>query len=138
MQSAPDEATLLEAVAGFLEQTLMPSVTDPALGFRVRIAAHVLGGLARELRLGEDHDRAELARLATLLEQPVPAVDGTGSRREAIRAWEALLAERLRQGAWEEEGLARVRTALRETLAARLSETNPRFDTAAVLPEEEG
>jgi hypothetical protein len=46
---SPSALDLLQCVAGFLEQDLLPAQTDSKLRFRVRIAADLLKSASREL-----------------------------------------------------------------------------------------
>ena len=42
MQYLPEKQTLMEAVVVFLASQVAPAIPDPALRFRVKIAAHLL------------------------------------------------------------------------------------------------
>ena len=122
MQDEPDRDVLLDAISRFLAD-LAPTVGDPALGFRVRIAAHLLGGLAREGRSESDADAAHLLALEPGAEVPA---DRT-ARRAAIRSASASLAERIRSGELDADlpGLAERLRAVALT-QARIG--NPRFE----------
>lgn len=58
----PRKERLLDGVAAFLGKQVVPAIEDPALAFRVRIAAHLVGMVARECR-AEPEDPAEVERM---------------------------------------------------------------------------
>lgn len=66
MLAEPTARQLIEAVAGFLEQTALPRLEGHA-AFHGRVAVNVLGIVARELELGPAAAAAEQARLLALL-----------------------------------------------------------------------
>ncbi|MFT5681828.1 MAG: hypothetical protein ACI8RZ_002746 [Myxococcota bacterium] len=120
MQYLPQKQTLMEAVVVFLASQVAPTVTDPALRFRVKIAAHLLQVVYRELQLSEGHTAAEQDRLSALtgiLEGDVPAL------RSAV---DALIAD----PDTPPDVLDAIRAALMEGLAAQLAVSEPRFNTA--------
>ena len=87
MQNLPDRDVLLQAVAGFLVQDVVPNLSDRGLAFRVRIAAHLVATLSRELQTEEADDAAQLRRLAEALGQELPAPEpGRNARHAAIRS----------------------------------------------------
>jgi hypothetical protein len=57
----PTASELLDAVSGFLTDDVRPA-TDGQVAFHARVAANVLGIIARELELGEVPAETELAR----------------------------------------------------------------------------
>jgi hypothetical protein len=128
VQDAPDREVLVGAVARFLAEAVLPAIEDRALAFRVRIAAHVLGGVAREL-VGETVlDDAHLrALLAALGEDDDIGPATTAATRDAIRAASRRLADRIRDDEWTDAELADVREVLRRLLAARIHVGNPKF-----------
>jgi len=128
MQDRPDKEALLEAVAAFLATDVLPALPDRALSFRVRIAAHVLGGLAREVRGEEARDAAHLSALWKGLgrSQSLPA-PGEATRAAIVDA-EAALAALVRDAELDDATLAALRTAMRPILAAQVLVGNPRFD----------
>jgi len=100
----PDHATLLDAVAHFLETDLKNAVgKDPALAFRTLIAAHLCRTAALESR------------------NPVSA---------SITS-DAALAARLQSG---EEAPEKVLDAMLAALGEELAVVSPRFDRTLDLP----
>ncbi|MFT7621007.1 MAG: hypothetical protein ACI9WU_000168 [Myxococcota bacterium] len=130
----PDKATLLDAVAEFLTDELRPHVKDKALSFRVLIAANLAGIVAREIRVEEKHDSAQMLRLRRLLPDIDVAQSIKGNRpsarAEAMSALNAAMIERLRAGQFDERQREQVWGHVTETLREKLSVLNPRFDTA--------
>lgn len=128
MQDRPDKTTLLAAVATFLAEDVAGAVTDPGLAFRVKVAAHVLGGLAREVATEEVADDAELrALLGALGEEGTPPT-GAEARRTGIAAARRRLATRLRDEPLEPERAAALLETLRALAGARARVGQPRFD----------
>ena len=118
MQYLPQKQTLMEALTVFLASQVAPAISDPALRFRVRIAAHLLQVVYRELELSDGHTVAEQDRLQQVLQVTsgdVPAL------RSAV---DALIADPATPPAL----LAEIRTALMEGLANQLAVSQPRFD----------
>ena len=66
MQDRPSAEKLLAAVRAFLNETAMPQLSGQA-AFHARVAGNVLDILARELTLAPDFNKAEQARLESLL-----------------------------------------------------------------------
>lgn len=122
MQDAPDRDVLLDAVAGFLADDVVPAIADPALQFRVKIALHLLGGLAREGR-AEDAADAEHLRL---LDPAATVPDGRAARRAAIRAAAEALARRIRTGELDGD-LPAWADRLRAVALEKARTGNPRF-----------
>lgn len=137
MQDRPDKAALLDAVARFLLSELRPHVADPALNFRVLIAANLASVVAKETRLEEAHDSAQLQRLQLLLPD-VDVAEQANSRRSAdrtaaLKTLDSMLAERVREGGFDDSEMGAVWCHVTETLREKLSVVNPRFDTTMVL-----
>src|SRR5262245_7045793 len=116
MQDLPEKSMLLEALAKFIDAQVRPEIRDPALAFRVRIAAHLAGVVAREIRAEDQHDLAELARLE--------AIEGIGEgrreplvtreeRRRRISELVAKLAAALRKGTLSAEARTKARAHLK-------------------------
>ena len=66
MQDRPAASDLLTAVKHFLSDTAMPQLSGQA-AFHARVAGNVLDILAREMALAPGFQKAELARLESLL-----------------------------------------------------------------------
>ncbi len=65
----PNLDELLEALGEFLEEEILPGLTDPRLRFRTLVALNALGIARRELLLGgalAEEDRRELGALLGL------------------------------------------------------------------------
>lgn len=74
MQDRPAAEDLLAAVRRFLTDTAMPQLQGHA-AFNARVAGNVLDILARELDLAPGFQKAEMARLKTLLNVTPEAED---------------------------------------------------------------
>lgn len=122
MQDPPSKEQLLAAVGRLLQDDLLPVVEDPALGFKIRIAANLIRVVAAECALERDHDLAELTRLRALF--PGTDVDDRDPR-EAIGALNRLLAQRIR----DEGSSAAVSEHVLATLREKLDVVSPRFVT---------
>lgn len=72
MQDRPDIAELLEAVAAFLREQVVPA-TEGQVAFHARVAANTLDIVRREVQLGPVAQSNELARLHALLGSGAPA-----------------------------------------------------------------
>ncbi|WP_243741865.1 phosphotransferase family protein [Actinomycetospora succinea] len=105
--SAPD---LVDAVTAFLREDVMAS-DDERLAYLARVAANVLGGVGRELRLGPEHERRHRARLASL---------GYGDQ--------AGLAAAIRAGEIDDTDPALL-AVVRAAVTDRLAVANPRYLT---------
>lgn len=66
MREQPTTPELLNAVAEFLRQEVMPAL-DGRLAFHARVAANVLDIIRREMALGPKAEAAEAERLGALL-----------------------------------------------------------------------
>ena len=66
MQDRPSAADLLVAVKNFIKADAAPTLSGHA-AFHARVAANVLDILTREARLGPGFQKAEMARLESLL-----------------------------------------------------------------------
>ena len=96
MQDRPSYDELLAAVERFMDDEIVSHV-EGSRGFHARVAANALRIVRRELEIEDETLAAEWAGLAVLLgEQPRP--DGRQALREALRARNAALCERIRAG----------------------------------------
>jgi len=121
MPSTPDAPTLLAAIARFLAADVLQEVQDPARRFRLRIAAHTLGGIARELAVGSDLARAELAALGA--EVPTDSADLPTAVAAARRA----MVGRIRDPSTGADELGALRKALLDIEGASAALGQPRF-----------
>lgn len=120
MQDRPTIDELLEAVAGFLTDDVMPNTTG-RLNFHARVSSNVLQMIRRELDLQEAHLSSEWLGLDALL-GPVARPPTLAETRVALEARNRDLAERIRGG--EADGgdfqaavLAHLRAVMRDKLA---------------------
>lgn len=120
MQDHPTVDQLLEAVAGFLTDDVMPNTTG-RINFHARVSANVLQMLRRELLHQEEHFEGEWEGLDELLgrvQQP-----GTlAENRAALEARNRDLSERIRRGDadvghWRDATLAHLRRVTHDKLA---------------------
>ena len=124
MQYLPDKTDILAAVTNLLARQVEPTTHDPALRFRVRIAAHLLEVLRRELELEGEHTAGEERRLRALL----------GEDAE-LRELRQALCRRIPFADAAE--LAEIRAALLAGLAEHLAVSQPRFDTRLRIEDPE-
>jgi hypothetical protein len=129
MQDRPTDIELIEAVAQFLGDEVIPATTDPRLRFRLLIAANVLKIVRRELALGDTPLKHEWRQLATLLNRPEVEPPSSGSElRTALETSNRDLCARIRagdadSGPWREAVLAHVQA----TVIEKLRVSNPRY-----------
>jgi hypothetical protein len=131
VQDIPDKVTLLAAVRRFLKADLAAVIPDPALRFRVLIAANLLGVVARELDHEQAHHAAEVERLVSLLSdvdgEELLGLQSDTARREALGP----LYERLLEG--DPEDPQALFDHVKATLAEKLAVVNPRFDLSSTI-----
>jgi hypothetical protein len=113
-RSFPDAATLLKAATKYLEEELLPNLTDYHR-FQTRVTVNVLNLVRRELELYDNQAVAERTRLANLL--------GHDADTETLNVD---LAKRIRGGAIaiDDDSL---RTHIRQSLVDALAINNPRW-----------
>ncbi len=123
MQDRPHAQELAQALAGFLETEILPTISDSRLRFRTLVAMNALGMLERELVAGDQPLRSEYNRLADLLgERPAVAAD-RDELRQAADTLRRTLAQRIRTGDIPRGTLA----TLRDSAEDKLRITNPSF-----------
>ena len=119
MHDRPSAAELCEAVRGFLETEVAPTLQDPRLRFRTLVAINALAIAGRDLANGEALARNEAALLADLL--------GTAAREgtphEQARALSVELCRRIRAGDAPPGTLA----ALRRIAGWKLDLASPKY-----------
>lgn len=93
MSDRPSASELADAVREFLEAEVLPAAGDPRLRFRVLVAANALSILKRELELGDELLREEIALL-----RPLSGALPSGTLREQAHALSAELSRRIRRG----------------------------------------
>lgn len=130
MQDRPNQQELIEAVAQFLTEEILPlTAENPRLKFRTLIAANVLSIVVRELNESEPLLRAEWQRLARLFGQAQTEVpDHPFQLRQSIEDYNRELCSQIRagradSGEWSERLVAH----LQATVYEKLQIANPRF-----------
>jgi hypothetical protein len=126
MLDRPDAAELLEAMAAFLDEDVVPTF-EGRKRFHALVAANVARILAREARLAPAHTEAEIASLWHLLNR-AGAPPPSGDRTDLARTLTAELCARIERGegdtgTWRPALLA----YLKESIARRLEIDNPKF-----------
>lgn len=119
----PDAAELVEAVAAFLEDKLLPELSG-ARRFEARVAVNALRIVGRELSAGDDEALAD--NLRALLGA---AAGGADTEALLLR-----LAEGIRTGDLEEDDPALL-AALRRYALGRLAINNPRYSSYLAAKE---
>ncbi|MCK9519999.1 MAG: DUF6285 domain-containing protein [Dehalococcoidia bacterium] len=129
MQDRPTVDELLEAVATYLQNDVMPN-TSGRISFHARVAANVLQMVRRELATEEEHLAEEWAGLNSLLgveERP----DGLPALRQRIHQRNTDLAERIQAGDADSGDYRRdVIAHLRRITHLRLLVSDPRLAEA--------
>ncbi|MFT5434193.1 MAG: hypothetical protein ACI9OJ_004906 [Myxococcota bacterium] len=135
MQDRPNKTEILDALATFLMREVRPQVTDPALNFRVLIAANLASIVANEQRNEDTEDAAQLQRLRMLMPD-VQINDQSASHAGRLGAIETLnyeLVSRIRAGKINDTQRAGIWIHLGETLREKLAVVNPRFDSSPMV-----
>lgn len=135
MIDRPDQATLLEAVAAYLEKDARPQISDPGVAFRALIAANLCRMVAAEGRAGERFEQESLRVASAILGQTAPVPPAQAERRALLARLEADLAAKLKSH--ELPLNAPTLEALMELLATELAIVSPRFDRALHLERSE-
>lgn len=128
MQDQPSARELVEAVAQFIDQEIVPQAQNQRSRFRSLIAANVLSIVARELAAGDEPLLAEWHSLGTLLgDISSQAPERAADLRAAVVARNRELCARIRAGDFDYEA---ERALLNEHLVAvttdKLRIANPR------------
>ena len=126
MQDRPTIDELLEAVAGFLRDDVLPN-TQGRISFHARVSGNVLEMLRRELASLEEHYAGEWDGLDHLLGvDPMPP--GLANVRERLLARNKELSDRIQKGAadsgpWRDTVFAHLRRVTHE----KLTVSNPQL-----------
>lgn len=124
-----DPAAQAQAVAAFLGDRVLPAVgADRGLAFRVRVAMHLLGGLARSL--DAEADTAEAWCAAAGL---APSADAPSAAAAALDLERARCARLLMKGAIAESARPALAAQITRHLRASLAVWAPEFDTRLQL-----
>jgi hypothetical protein len=128
MNDRPTAAELVAAARQYLEQELIPTLSDARLRFQTLVAANVLSIVERELQTEEDHLAREWEWLAELLEFDAPAVQQLAALRQSVREANDQLCGRIRQGAFDERSrFLALSRQLRQIVERKLEVANPRY-----------
>jgi len=120
MHDRPDAAELLEAVERFLREDVI-AATEGTVRYQARVAANVVGIVAREIARGDAPLREEWQRLSALLDDPAPAPEARADLEAGLRERDERLCERIRAGDLDEGPLrARALDHLRAVVAEKL------------------
>ncbi len=126
MHDRPTAAELIDAVRGFLEKEMLPSLTDARLRFQTLVAANVLAIAGRELATEMEFLDEEWALLDGLLGaegKPAEAVQ----LRQAVERRNREMCKRIRAGSFDEVGLFHdLSRTLRRVVLRKLQVANPR------------
>ena len=125
MNDRPTAVELLEAVESFLRDDVL-SALDGHLKYQTRVAANVIGIVARELGCEDRHLAGEWQRLGALFDDPSPPPADREDLRAAIREKTDELVECIRAGdadagAWRDA----VAAHLKQTVADKLEVAKP-------------
>jgi hypothetical protein len=127
MHDQPAATELLEAVAAFLENVVVPKL-EGGRRFHAIVAANAVRIVAREIELGPATERTRAERLWALLGNEGAPPAGTDAA-ELVRELSTELCTRIEagdadEGPWRREVLEHLKHSVREQLAV----DNPRFD----------
>jgi hypothetical protein len=120
MNDRPTPSELLEAVASFLSDEVVPAL-EGKLRYNARVAAHVVETVRREIESEERQLAAEWRRLCELEGCELPLPESREVVKEQIHLRTEALVERIRRGdadsgTWREALLAH----LKQTVADKL------------------
>jgi hypothetical protein len=125
VRDRPSAEELLGAVQRFLLEDVVPALDGPRR-FHARVAAGVVGAVAREVARGDTDLRAEWRRLRALLGLPDAEPVDAAALGAALRTANEELVRRIRAGdadtgPWRGEVLAHLRATSDEKLAVALA-----------------
>jgi Domain of unknown function (DUF6285) len=123
MQDRPTTNELSDAVKEFLEQEILPTISDARLKFRLLVAMNALNMISREVNLEESHSQTEFSSLKNLLGQDLPNPDSFSSLKAVTLELNAELASRIRSGNVPTNVFAHLEAVTR----AKLTVTNPAY-----------
>src|SRR5262249_30276903 len=135
-------AELLAAARQYLEQELIPTLTDARLRFQTLVTANVLAIVERELHTEEDQLLCEWQWLSELLSRPAAVPQRLASLRQDVRHANEQLCQRIRQAEFDERSTFLVLSRqLRQIVERKLEIANPRylssFSSGSPLPKRE-
>ncbi len=130
MQDRPSGPDLIEAVAQFLNEEILPLMADnPRLKFRSLIAINVLNIVTREMHEAEPLMQAEWQRLADFFDQSAAKMPSHPDQLgQTIDDFNRTLCRRLRTGdTGDDEWSRQLADHLYQTTIEKLQIANPRF-----------
>ena len=123
MQDRPTAIELLEALGEFMRNRA-EHARDRWERFQFQVAANSIAIISRELEMEDAFLRAEWLGLDRLL-GPEPAPEGHSALTARLEARNAVLAERIRNGAFEGGAEDRLLSHLWETVGNKVRIANP-------------
>lgn len=133
MHDRPNATELLTAARDYLEQELLPTLTDPRHRYQTLIAVNVMGIIERELAVQRKHWLEEGGELFFLLRgrQSYWAQDSEEMQQE-IRQGNVMLCDAIRRGEFDApERFRALGEALRRMILRKLEVANPRYLASA-------
>lgn len=128
MNDRPTAIELVAAARHYLEQELIPTLSDARLRFQTLVTANVLSIVERELQTEEAQLRREWDELATFLDVHVPAPLSLAALRENVRQANEQLCRQIRTGAFDERSrFLALSRQLRQMVQRKLEVANPRY-----------
>ena len=128
MNDRPTAAELIAAVRGYLEQDLLPTLSDARQKFQTLVAANVLAISERELGSEEEHLQEEWQQLRGLLGLAEAPAEGLATLRQSVRESNAALCARICAGDFDEVSrFAALCKQLRPMIERKLEVANPRY-----------
>jgi hypothetical protein len=128
MNDRPNAAELIAAARVYLEQELIPTLTDARLRFQTLVAANVLAIAERDLATEEARLAEEWRQLSKLLNLADPAPEQLSALRQGVLEKNRLLRQAILAGDFDEQSkfLALCRQ-LRTIVERKLEVANPRY-----------
>jgi hypothetical protein len=124
----PTAVELLREVRRFLRDEVVPQLDGPRR-YHARVAANVVGIVAREIETEESQLRDEWERLGRLLRLDAPLPDRREALRSGVRERNDELVQHIRAGAADDGPLREaVLTHLQRTIADKLDVARPPRD----------
>jgi hypothetical protein len=128
MNDRPTAAELIAAVRGYLEQELIPTLSDARLKFQTLVAANVLAISERELASEEEQLQEEWEQLGRLLELGEERPERLAALRQGVSQRNATLCARIRASDFDDVSrFAALCKQVRPMIERKLEVANPRY-----------
>ncbi|HMC88285.1 MAG TPA: DUF6285 domain-containing protein [Gemmataceae bacterium] len=128
MNDRPNTAELIAAARVYLEQELIPTLTDARLRFQTLVAANVLAIAERDLATEEAHLAEEWRLLSKLLNVADTAPDQLSALRHGVLEKNRLLCQSILAGDFDEKSkFLELCRQLRVIVERKLEVANPRY-----------